>query len=194
MARRRREMLDAAVELFRERGYLGTTVDDIAARAGVTKRTLYHHMGNKENILAEIHSQFIEDGLRKWRNIVAAGGAPTDVLKRLIGEHIAILIENRDAIAVFLEESKHLNPELRADINAQRREYEMILRETIATGVQAGDLALPSSDVPVVTSLVLGGLNEMYRWLGDRAKRESQSLIAQCQELVLHGILAAPEP
>src|SRR5580700_3355592 len=88
MARRRQNILDAAIDLFQERGYLGTTVDDIAARAGVTKRTLYHHMGNEESILAEIHSAFIQAGLQRWEAVVSEGGSPTEVLRRLFEEHV----------------------------------------------------------------------------------------------------------
>ncbi len=50
--RKRREILRAAVELFTEKGYEGTSVDDIAQAAGVSKQTVYSHFGNKETLFA----------------------------------------------------------------------------------------------------------------------------------------------
>jgi AcrR family transcriptional regulator len=54
-ARQTRErILDAAYKLFRRRGYSRVTMDDIAAEAALTKRTLYHHFESKDQLLAEV--------------------------------------------------------------------------------------------------------------------------------------------
>lgn len=50
---KRREIMRAAVELFTENGYEGTSVDDIARVAGVSKQTVYSHFGNKESLFAK---------------------------------------------------------------------------------------------------------------------------------------------
>ncbi len=50
----RRRILDAAYRLFRRRGYGRVTMDDIAAAAGLTKRTLYHHFESKDRLLADV--------------------------------------------------------------------------------------------------------------------------------------------
>lgn len=49
---KRQEILEAAVELFTENGYEGTSVDDIALKAGVSKQTVYSHYGSKETLFA----------------------------------------------------------------------------------------------------------------------------------------------
>jgi AcrR family transcriptional regulator len=187
MLRRRQNILDAAVDLFQERGYLGTTVDDIAARAGVTKRTVYHHMGSKEHILSEIHSQFIDEGLSRWEAIAEAGGTATDVLQALIEAHVKIVAANGKAIAVFFEEAKHLNPDSRAEIDRQRDRYEAILRVTIARGVETGEFR-SSLNVAVTTLLVLGGLTEMYHWYRPGTRAAEEATIALCTSLTLAGV------
>ena len=187
MARRRQQILDAAVSLFHERGYLGTTVDDVAARAGVTKRTLYHHMGSKENLLGEIHAGFIEEGLRRWEAIVDAGGTAVETLSALIEEHVRIVGLNREAIGVFFEEAKHLSATNRAEIEAQRDNYEALLRATIARGVNSGEFR-SDLDVNVVTLLILGGLTEMYRWYQPKTRTARETVIALCKSLALEGV------
>ena len=47
----RTRLVDAAMSLFGEHGYAATTVDEIAARAGVTARTFFRHFGDKEEVL-----------------------------------------------------------------------------------------------------------------------------------------------
>jgi AcrR family transcriptional regulator len=187
MARRRKKILDAAVDLFQQKGYLATTVDDIAARAGITKRTLYHHMGHKETILSEIHSRFIEEGLERWEAVSREGGTATEMLRRLIGEHIRIVAEHRNEIAVFFEEAKHLDPADRHNINLQRDRYAAILRDTIEMGMATGEFD-PDLDVQLTTLLILGSLTEVYRWYGGRTKGSVESLIRLCTEMALAGI------
>jgi len=188
MARRRQKILDVAVDLFSERGYLGTTVDDIAAGAGITKRTLYHHMKNKESILAEIHSAFIQVGLQRWEAVVSEGGTPTEVLSRLFEEHIRIIAAHRKAIAVFFEDAKHLSEESRSEINTQRDRYEAILYTTISEGVATGEFR-SDLNVRVVTLLILGGLTEMYRWFKPRSNAALDTLITRVTDLALDGVL-----
>lgn len=190
MLRRRQNILDAAVDLFQERGYLGTTVDDIAERAGVTKRTVYHHMGSKEHILSEIHSHFIDEGLRRWEVIVEAGGTATQVLSALIDAHVKIVSAHHKAIAVFFEEAKHLNEDSRAEIDRQRDRYEAILRNTIARGVETGEFR-SDLNLSVTTLLVLGGLTEMYHWYRPGTRAAQEATIALCRSLTLAGISAA---
>ena len=50
----RERILEGAYKLFRRRGYSRVTMDDIAAEAGLTKRTLYHHFNSKDQLLASV--------------------------------------------------------------------------------------------------------------------------------------------
>ena len=53
-ARKRRAILDAATSVFLRSGYLGTSMDEIAALAGVSKQTIYKHFADKERLFSEI--------------------------------------------------------------------------------------------------------------------------------------------
>jgi AcrR family transcriptional regulator len=53
-ARRRQAIMRAATEVFLHRGYLGATTDEVAARASVSKQTLYKHFADKQQLFAEI--------------------------------------------------------------------------------------------------------------------------------------------
>ena len=53
-ADRRDQLLDTAQEVFVERGYGPTSMDDVAEAAGVTKPVLYDHFGSKDGLLAAV--------------------------------------------------------------------------------------------------------------------------------------------
>ena len=54
-------LIAAARELFGERGYAATSLDDVAAQAGVTKGALYHHFGSKSSLFQEIYEQVMHE-------------------------------------------------------------------------------------------------------------------------------------
>ena len=53
-ARKRKAIIEAATEVFYRKGYLGTSMDEIAALAAVSKQTVYKHFADKERLFAEI--------------------------------------------------------------------------------------------------------------------------------------------
>jgi AcrR family transcriptional regulator len=187
-AERRRRILETATELFHEQGFLGTTVDEIAAGAGITKRTLYQHMSSKDQILLEIHEQFIAEGLSRWEAVVARPAAPMERLRQLVIEHVRIIGEYQPAIRVFFEEMKYLAPSERARIIERRDAYERILRDTLREGMQRGDFR--QADLTMATLGVLGTLTEVYRWY----RREGELTAEQLGEFIADQIAGGLVP
>src|SRR5438270_12811003 len=73
---RRQAILDAALELFAERGLAGTSIDDICVASGASNGSLYHHFGSKEGIAAALYANAIVDyqrgALEVFRNAQSA--------------------------------------------------------------------------------------------------------------------------
>jgi TetR/AcrR family transcriptional regulator len=83
---RPRQILDAALEVFGERGLAGARLDDIARRAGVSKGTIYLYFPNKEELFREVVRAVIID---RFRDVAANAGEgdPVDELKRCLRAH-----------------------------------------------------------------------------------------------------------
>jgi TetR/AcrR family transcriptional regulator, mexJK operon transcriptional repressor len=60
-ARKRRAIIDAATTTFLSRGYLGTSMDEIAARAQVSKQTVYKHFADKQSLFTEIVTATVDE-------------------------------------------------------------------------------------------------------------------------------------
>jgi AcrR family transcriptional regulator len=83
---RPRQILDAALEVFGERGLAGARLDDIARRAGVSKGTIYLYFPNKEELFREVVRAVVVDRLRQ---AAADAGTqdPVEELKRYLRAH-----------------------------------------------------------------------------------------------------------
>jgi AcrR family transcriptional regulator len=180
---RRRRILDAATELFDARGFEGTTTDDIAAAAGITKRTLYRYMGSKEHLLFEIHDRWMRDLLPE---VSTHSGSPEQRIRAMIASQMRMIADHLQEVKVFFEEVKHLSPRKRADVVARREAYEQVLDGILTDGVAAGDLTVP--DLRLTTLGILGAINETYRWYRTGGQHGPDELAELIADLFLHGL------
>lgn len=111
---RRQAILAAALELFRERGFHGTSIDDIGARAGVSGPALYRHFSGKGEVLAEA----IREGSRRIAAATRAALAdedrePVDALAELVRSYVGVALDNADIYTAYVLEARHLDDEFR---------------------------------------------------------------------------------
>jgi AcrR family transcriptional regulator len=184
---RRQAILDAATQLFQARGFEGTTTDDIAAAAGVTKKTLYRYVGSKEHLLYEIHDRFLEEVLHAVKR---HSGTPGERFREMVRAHMRVLAARQKEIEIFFGEIKHLNPQKREQLSARRRTYEEVLRSILHDGIAAG--VFVERDVSLVSRGMLGGLNEIYRWFRSDGRYTPDQLADVISDFLLKGIAARP--
>ena len=100
--KRRQQLLRSASRLFLKHGYRGTTTEQIARNAYLTKGALYHHFKNKEEILFEL----LEERVKKFGvaiNSVPEGAAPEEFVRRLLGTHSDDLAEFKNTIDIWVQ-------------------------------------------------------------------------------------------
>ena len=126
ISRAKRRILDAAIRLFRERGYHGTTIRDIGSAVGLTSAALYRHFTNKDDVLETAIWDTMRKVDRASREAVAEDGrTPEQTLEALVRVLARTLLEDRDRLAVYLFEARHLEPQVYAVMQrAERRLYE----------------------------------------------------------------------
>jgi AcrR family transcriptional regulator len=180
---RKKVILDCAAALFGERGYSGTTTQDIADAAQITKRTLYRYMPSKEDILFEIHSRFIDDRVLTDSEL---SGDEVERIDALLRSHIRVAIQHREEIRVFFDEMKHLSAGKRHEISQKRDAYEQRFVSALREGAAAGRLRVHNA--PLTARLLLGGLTEVYRWYRPGGELSEDEVIDGLSRLALRGI------
>src|SRR6185436_21048643 len=97
----RREMIvAAAARLFHERGYRGTSIEDIGAAVGMTGPAIYRHFASKEAILAELVVRSFERAERDVRDAVRGAKTPRDGLAEIVRRTVVHAIEETDLVAL----------------------------------------------------------------------------------------------
>ena len=188
---RRREVLEAAGELFRSHGYHATSMRDLARALGVQGSSLYAHVASKEELLWEIvrsaaHAFMTEAGR------VSAELPPAERLAALIRGHLRVIARQLSTATVFFHEWKFLSPELRAQVVAQRDAYEAHFRSAVASGVASG--VFVTEDPKLAATFMLSALNWSYQWFDARGSLSLDELSAHYTALIFRALGADPAP
>jgi AcrR family transcriptional regulator len=136
---RRERLLDAALDVFVERGVEGATVRDITAAAGVTQGLLYHYFDGKD---ALVRALLEERGfLPELRRLLATSRdrPAAEVLPELAAGFRRLLLEHADLVTLFFS-SGRANPAIRASRQGFVAEGQRLLGAYLAQRVAAGEL------------------------------------------------------
>jgi AcrR family transcriptional regulator len=131
-------LYQAAIDLIGEHGYAGTTVDEIVARAGVAKGTVYYHFSGKSELVAAL----LEDGLRRLAASFSeeregAQGAE-GALRALIRAELAYIEQHQAFAKLVMSEMWRVDRDWRDSLRTLRERYVAVVAETIAEGVADG--------------------------------------------------------
>ncbi|MFN8215913.1 MAG: TetR/AcrR family transcriptional regulator [Solirubrobacterales bacterium] len=184
---RRRQVLEAAVGVFSERGYRATTMSEVAAAVGMGKASLYHYVGSKEEILVELYEEVLRENVIAARRIADSERSALDALHELLADRVAYTCRNQRLLRVFFEEEAELPPRHQARLVATRREYEQTLQDLLARGVEAGELTLPTAPT-IFANAALGAANWTYKWFRPDGPLTPEQLGAQIADLLLAAV------
>jgi len=159
--RRKLEILRGAAAAFRDRGYAGSSVRDIARRLGMAPGNLYYYFRNKQEILYFCQDYSLDVLLREARRIARGPEAAEEKVRALIRAQVLCMLDELHGSAGHIE--FHAMPKARlARIIAKRDAYERIVRDVVADGVRSRRFA--PCDPKLVTLAILGAVNWTARW------------------------------
>lgn len=184
--RRRTEILHAALNAFRTKGYHSTTLDDIAELLGVRKTALYHYFPDKEAILYACH----QEGLEEVAGIMAAARQRPTCAEQLafaISEHVRVMTDTLEGSSLAFETSA-LSARHQSEVIAARDRYEQALRDIVRAGIAAGEFR--AVDPKVAVFAILGAINWIARWYTPRGSVQPPELGAQFADHLVRGLLA----
>lgn len=126
-------ILSAARQLFRQKGYHATTMQDIADSFGLQRGSLYHHISSKEELLIEICEASVDDILLSAEVIAASASPPAEKLKMYILVALQTVARRQDEMIIWLNEWRRM-PSLLAKIIVKARKADRILSQIIEDG------------------------------------------------------------
>lgn len=182
---RRAEIVQAAAEEFRGRGYDAATLEGIAARVGILKGSLYHYVDSKEELLFAVIERPAHRLLAELRALVAVEASAVVRLRTLFRIQVAIFAEHYPAAFVYLSHIGHASH--RPDFKAMDAEYMAAVTELVAAGVRDGEYRLPTTP-DVAARAIVGQLDWMQHWFRPRDPASDRDLADRLFALALGGL------
>lgn len=187
---RAEEVYAAALRLFREKGYHATSMQDIAQAVGLYKGSLYHYIGGKEDLLAQVFERGMGSLLDDVERIASDTSLrPSAQLRLIVAAHVSAVAENLDALTVYLHEFRALAGDSMATVQAQRERYTRLVSDIVSRGVQLGELRTP--DVGIATLGLIGMCNWICQWYRPGGRLGPAEIGNYFADLVLDGLTSS---
>lgn len=183
---RREQIIRAAARLFREFGFNGTSIEDIAREVNLPKGGIYNHIKSKEELLYEIITRGIRQFLPALREIKTSKDDIREKFRCAVYTNVFMLVTYHDLVTVFLQDKRSLSRGHYLKYIGYRDEVEQIFKDIIRQGMKAG--VLHKADVKLTTFVVLGMCNWVTQWYradGNLTAEEIAAFFADAAERML---------
>ncbi|SOD74664.1 TetR family transcriptional regulator [Jatrophihabitans sp. GAS493] len=180
------EIVQIAGALFAERGFLATTIRDIADAANILSGSLYYHFSSKESIADELLKSYWNELLSMYDKIVASKKEPTETVRELLGASILMLEKHEYAVRMILNDWAYLTgvlPYLEENMVTIRRIWTTQLRN----GAKSGQFR-SSLDPNLTYRTIMGSISGAGRWFEASGKVTTTQLAQEMADLFLLGL------
>lgn len=188
LLRRADAIVDAAANVFAERGYHGTTTQAIADVLGLRQASLYYYFASKEAALELVCERGVDGFVESAEAILAGAGTPLEKLAALIAAHLAPNASKRDYVKVFINERRYLPDASRRRIGRKGRRIERCFEEVIRAGIADGSMR-EGADVRLTMLAVLGMMNSVINWRDADQDAGVARVAAELSQLVVAGLV-----
>jgi AcrR family transcriptional regulator len=183
--RRVRAVTEAAAALFSTRGFLETSMEEIARAAGLSKGGMYHYFKGKTEILFAILSDFMDQVLGDVEGRLTAIQSSEGKLSFLIRRHVETYVRHMHAARVLLKEAYNLPAEDLKRIKEKERRYYRAVEKVVTQllGPDAGKGARTAA-----TFSLLGMCNWIYSWYDPEGRIDPERLSEIIMDIFTRGV------
>ncbi len=182
---KREAVLQIAAQLFLERSYARTSLNDVADRLSITKPALYHYFRNKEEILLECYrlgTALIEEILN---DIAARCGTGLAKVEAFIYSYSNVLTMNYGRCVMRLDQGD-LSPGALSEVRSYKRKIDRRLRSFIQEGIEDGSIA--PCDPKITTFAIAGAVNWISMWYESDGPLSPSEIASQFARTLTQGI------
>lgn len=189
-SQRRAEIVDIAARLFAEKGFLATTIRDIADDAEILSGSLYHHFASKESLADEILSAYWTELEERYAEALATNDRPIDALRELILQSVRLLDSYELALRTMLNDWSYLVtvlPYLKDRMTQVSEVWTRVLRD----GVVSGDFR-PELDPQMAYRTIMSSISGTARWFRPGGSITVDQLATSMADVFLNGVQHSP--
>lgn len=190
VALKRNSIISAAAQCFNRSGFHGTSMEDIAARLGVTKPALYRYVKNKHEVLFACFTMAMDMSFRHLEQGERSGGTGLQKLQHTLRGYLADLMTELGHPVVLLEEGALLPDQLRVLIR-RRDELERRYRAMVEEGIRDGSIIPCNSKLAAFA--LFGAINWVPKWYREDGEWSADYVADTLTHLITRGLAAHPE-
>jgi len=183
---KREAVLRTAAQIFNEKGFHATSLDEVAERLHITKPTLYYYVKNKEDILFEC----VRIGLEMMREAIAevsaSGGTAIAKLMAAMRKYAEIVTLDFGMCLIRVGEDP-LSPDSRKKLRKLKAEIDHEFRGLIEQGIVEG--ALAPCDPKIAAFTLAGALSWIGRWYLPGGPLGPDEIADQCISVLMNGLI-----
>jgi TetR/AcrR family transcriptional regulator, cholesterol catabolism regulator len=183
----RDDILDAAAQVFRQKGFHGASMSNIAEAVNLQKASLYHHVSSKQEILLALLERALGLLTEHIAGIAAQDIPADEKLRQMMRAYLIALADYSDLSSVLLFEHRSLDKKSHARHVPQRDKFEGLWRDVIDEGVRAGIFSC--SDTGLAVRGLMGIMNWTLTWYRPDGDKSIEKIADEYADLLFNGLL-----
>jgi AcrR family transcriptional regulator len=181
------EVIEAAVDLFWEKGYASTSVQDVADALGMLKGSLYYYIKSKEDLLKKIFEDSHAEVREITESVLALEQPSIDRLRIFIERYAGWYLLNLRRAALYTREWRHASPELRKVMASQRQYYNRVVMSHIDDAKEAGATD-KSLDTRLAAYFIMSAVSSLPDWYRYTNVADAQNVAAGYADLAMRTL------
>ncbi|MGI9093637.1 MAG: TetR/AcrR family transcriptional regulator [Mycobacteriales bacterium] len=178
-------VLETSVAVFNERGFEGTSMEDLAQRLGISKSAIYHHVDSKNTLLGLALDHALSGLEHAADDVRQLGGPAVQRLELLMRRSVCVLVDRLPYVTLLLRVRGNTDVERQA--LTRRRRLDRLASDLVKEAIGAGDLR-PDLDPLVTARLLFGMVNSLTEWLKPASKHDADTLAASVTAIAFDGL------
>ena len=187
ISERKQQVITAAEQLFSQKGYLATSVRDLADSLQIEAASLYSHVKSKEELLWSIADRCADEFFTATQPVAASNINTQEKLTQMIIAHVGVITNNLQASAIFLREWRHLSEPRRTEYAERRAAYENIFRSVIRQGVEEN--LFKHFDEAFSARTILSAINWTHTWYRPKGELTAEEVGEHLAAFLLSGLI-----
>jgi len=186
---RKQILLKEAARLFREKGYISSSLRELAKRAGIQGGSIYHHFESKQAILFQLMDKTMTDMVTNLSDLLADNDDPEEKLRTLLRFYIEYNICGPDETYITEDELRNLDPGNYLQVIAKRDTYQKLCEDVFLAGRELG---WQFADHKLMARAVIQMGTGVTRWYKPDGPLSIDQIADQYADLLVRGLLPRP--
>jgi AcrR family transcriptional regulator len=181
------QILEVSTDLFRRKGFIGTSMQDVSDAVGLLKGSLYYYIRSKEDLLFEILKGLHVDGEEIVASVEFGSGDPLGQLRLYLQRCAIFSGNNADRLVIFQRDFENIPEERRNEIISDREMYAQTVRRLIEEA-QSQRVVAADLDVSLASKLISSAIASTHEWLRPHGRRPLDEASAEIAKLLTDGL------